>query len=776
MRAARPAPPPRRLVGPALAYGALGAGLWAVPLVGTLHVEGAAVVAAVACLVSAAWGAGQLRQGREAAAVLAEAAALALVPVALLGLSALWQPNCGWAQGLGLALQFVPAAAAFGVGLAAATVGMGLRWAGTAAVLAAVGVGLAGALFDLGLHPQVYTYSHVFGGVLGPIYDERLAVRPGLLAFRGMTLLWTGLLVALGAWRSRARAGEPVGRWMRYGVAGLSIALVLGYGLAPQLGFTTPERTLRAELSRHATRPGLDLYADPRMTPDEAERLADLAQYRLEAVEQRLGAKASEPVQIYIYASADQKARLVGARETSVAPVWLPTPQVHLLRSRVEGSLAHELAHAVSREFGLPGLRATLAVGLVEGLAVAAEPPDGTPHPHDLVAAAARYQDSTAAAGADTAGIGTRYADGLAASVGASMSPLGFWGGRGAVSYTTAGSFAAFLLEKYGPDPLRAAYARADFEGAYGKPAAMLAEEWAAFIETREPNAVATAVVEAQFSRPSLFERRCPHHEPRTRRLLRAAYAAEDVDDAKRLARAAWLADTTNNAALLYEARLHLASADRKEAASLADRLRPRTAADSSDAARWSRYGDALAVAMRGERARGAYAAALAHLPPYASGSSAVLLAKAGLSNRPELVQAWLEPDAKAAARALSGNGTRDAQALAAIRLAEAGEFAEAARNVRRALEGAMFPKSDAAQLALWGAAWSDAAGDPSQAYQFVEEAARLADEAGRPEVAAFARSEASRFESQPGWKREPSTPNASRLIDLLRRRRGPRD
>ena len=59
-----------------------------------------------------------------------------------------------------------------------------------------------------------------------------------------------------------------------------------------------------------------------------------------------------------------------------------------MLASEVGRSLGHEMAHVVAREFGMPVLRASPAVGLVEGLAVAVEPPDGLPAPEALVAAA----------------------------------------------------------------------------------------------------------------------------------------------------------------------------------------------------------------------------------------------------------------------------------------------------------------------------------------------------------------------------------------------------
>ena len=66
-------------------------------------------------------------------------------------------------------------------------------------------------LYDLGLHPQFYVYNHVFGGVLGPIYDEELALRPGLFWFRGLTLLWAGLAYFVGRGWGRGKGEEGGG-------------------------------------------------------------------------------------------------------------------------------------------------------------------------------------------------------------------------------------------------------------------------------------------------------------------------------------------------------------------------------------------------------------------------------------------------------------------------------------------------------------------------------------------------------------------------------------
>ena len=110
-----------------------------------------------------------------------------------------------------------------------------------------------------------------------------------------------------------------------------------------------------------------------------------------------------------------------------MTPVWLSTPQVHVLAGQFEEIFPHELVHAFSRSFGMPILNASPAVGLVEGLAVAFEPPDGGPDASEQVAAV----------------MGGETADRLARS----LDPFGFWGGRGAVSYTTTGSFVGYLCE-----------------------------------------------------------------------------------------------------------------------------------------------------------------------------------------------------------------------------------------------------------------------------------------------------------------------------------------
>ncbi|MFQ5571839.1 MAG: hypothetical protein ACE5G0_19345, partial [Rhodothermales bacterium] len=164
--------------------------LWTVPVFNLLHAESSAVVAGVAFFTA---GLSSLRLfGRKYSfreVLLGQESAL-LLPWFLLTITLLWVPNCGYGQGILFYLLFPCVSVVLAVSLAFAVSGFRLRHKKTVFFLIGVGVAVFTTLYDLGLHPQFFVYNHVYGGVLGPIYDEELVIRPGLLAFRGLTLLW----------------------------------------------------------------------------------------------------------------------------------------------------------------------------------------------------------------------------------------------------------------------------------------------------------------------------------------------------------------------------------------------------------------------------------------------------------------------------------------------------------------------------------------------------------------------------------------------------------
>jgi tetratricopeptide (TPR) repeat protein len=619
-----------------------------VPLLNVLHAESSAVVALVAFFASGWAALSAFQRGAPLLRVWGRQVAALAVPLALLTVSALWAPNCAYLTGLMLYGLFPGVTVAFAVALAYALSGTG--WPRPHLLVGAVGVAIAagGPLYDLGLHPQFYTYNHVFGGVLGPIYDEQLALRPGLFAFRGLTLLWAGVLVGVG--RS-LRGGLSAGT-RALAVAGV-LLIGAAYLFSARLGFNTPAWYTQEQLGGHVRTAHFDLYYDPAATSRaEVEALADAHEYHHARLHDRLDLDPGEGpgrIESYLYPNETVKARLTGARRTSVAPVWLPDAQVHLLRSAAGASLGHELAHLMGRPFGIAGLGASWAVGLVEGWAVALEAPSGAPSPDALVAVAAAT---------DTTGALADEAEAVAAR----LSPLGFWTARGAVSYAAMGSFVRFLLDRYGAERLRRVYAWADFQAAYGRSLDQLAREWAFHLRRRAsvPRA-AYDVVARRFSQPSLFETRCPHHVPPHRRQLQAgeqALAAGDTAAARVRLREALRLEPRSAAAHRRLARLRIADGRVGAALAQLDSLAPARRTVGTRLAR----ADALAIAGRADSARSAYLAALERVPASLKALQARIRLRDAVAGRPDAV------------RVLAGGARDSVQARRLRRLAREAE------------------------------------------------------------------------------------------------------
>jgi hypothetical protein len=133
----------------------------------------------------------------------------------------------------------------------------------------------------------------------------------------------------------------------------------------------------------------------------------------------------------------------------------------------------------------------TLAMGLVEGVAEAADAgdPDGAATIHQE--AAAMIADGRAPPLPDVVG-------------------AGFSAQSGARAYTLAGSFCAFLLETRGPERLRALYRSAgDFAGVYRAPLADLEQEWRRFLAGQPLSAGDRARAHERFRRPAIFKKVC---------------------------------------------------------------------------------------------------------------------------------------------------------------------------------------------------------------------------------------------------------------------------
>lgn len=189
-----------------LVYALTCVALWQVPLFRVLHVESCAVLATVTFFVS---GLATLRDVKIQTLkvsktfevyLLRDQLALLLFPFTLMNFGMLWIPNCDWVNGWMFFALFPVVSTIFATTLAHLIAASLLSKKKTVFVLLGLFIGIGGALYDIGLQPQFYTYNPVFGGVLGPIYDEELAIRSGIFASKFIALLW-----ALLFWRISQR-------------------------------------------------------------------------------------------------------------------------------------------------------------------------------------------------------------------------------------------------------------------------------------------------------------------------------------------------------------------------------------------------------------------------------------------------------------------------------------------------------------------------------------------------------------------------------------------
>lgn len=433
--------------------------------------------------------AGALRPASAAAAVAAALLALLLVASALR--SALSTPCRPLASApLFLLLALPSALLASVLGVLCGVVARGRR--GLAALLyAALGLAsLATTLAAAYLGPTASAYDHLLGVWPGPLYDEAISVDARLLLFRAGTLSLALAALAAAALVVRWRSRERLGRAATALAAGVAAAL-----LAWALGGGTPTRVrIAAELGGQREGPRCVLHFPREKSPQEAERALRDCEYDAAAVARALGLKRPPRATVFLYRSADEKRRFTGAGRTSFTKPW--RAEIHLNDEGVPHPLLrHELVHALASvaargPLKVPARAGVLVnAGLVEGLAVALEVPEGSLDVHGLTRV---LRD-----------------EGRLPSLASLLGTAGFLGAAPARAYTAAGSFVRFLIDREGPGPVLAAYAEDDVPRGVGKSLEELDAAWQDFLDKVVVPPELSAAAQARFERGSLFGRAC---------------------------------------------------------------------------------------------------------------------------------------------------------------------------------------------------------------------------------------------------------------------------
>jgi hypothetical protein len=443
------------------------------------------------------------------------------LPLLILSANALRVKNCDIATGVAwfALLPLVTAATGTTAGVFAGLTAR-RRIGGTLLAIAIVIVSLFWGVVRFYRAPPVFGYDPFGGWFPGSLYDEELAIGATLLAARAIHLLGALSALALAAALLDGRALR-LGLRVRSGRAFLLFAILAtiwaGARHAWRAEIAPDAGTIAKGLGATRETNHLILHYTPSGPwSKEIDLVAEDAEFRWSQLARTFGVAPDGKITAFLFDNPQEKRRWMGASHTQVAKPW--RREIYLqYESWPHPAEKHELAHVFAGEFGDPIFHVArhglvFNVGLIEGAAVAA---DDRPERVSLdQQVKIMRRDGREPPLADLFGYGfLRYAP--------------------AQSYTTAGSFSRFLLEKYGADRFRALYrSGGDFGATYGKSLADLGTEWSKKIDETPLSDEDRGLAIERLRIPSVFHKVCAHELAVRREEAHAATARGDHDRA----------------------------------------------------------------------------------------------------------------------------------------------------------------------------------------------------------------------------------------------------
>ena len=361
-------------------------------------------------------------------------------------------------------------------------------------------------IYRLITEPPVFAYNSIIGYFPGPIYDEIVRITDTLLIARGIVLLQSiaivaGLVLSVDpvSWRihprrlfQRLTRPEDIGRraariWFSTALAGLILAYVYG----ASLGIIINRKHIQETLGGYMQTEHFDIYYDIQSpTAHRVDMIARDHEFQYAQLVQYLEVEPSQRIRSFIYATPDQKKRLMGARFTSVERPG--DDEMHLNDSPFPHPvLKHELAHVLSSSFGNRLYGGSYMMGYHEGLASAADWRSDQMTPHQWSRAMRQL--------------------GLSPPLEDILDTIGFWSEAPSRAYTLCGSFVRFLIDRYGIERFKQAFPDGDVEGAYRTPLVTLIREWETFIDEITLSERELRIARQRFLRAGIFQRHCPH-------------------------------------------------------------------------------------------------------------------------------------------------------------------------------------------------------------------------------------------------------------------------
>ncbi len=344
------------------------------------------------------------------------------------------------------------------------------------------------ALWQLYYGVSIFIYNPIFGFFPGPLYDQEIPITLTLIISRINIVLW-GILLLLVLRIASGFGHNMIKVWDALLFIIVAVSIIVISVNKPEIGISyTRDYITENILSESIETDNFIIHFAPG-TPEakDIELIAMDHEWRYMQLEEYLDVDSSEKTTSYIYPDVETRKKISGAGETTVAnPIH---NEIHLIYdSFPHPILKHELVHVMSGEFGNNILKLSPKIGLLEGIAVAADWRGQRYTPHQW--AKVMQEMNIAPEINDIVG-------------------FGFWYAPSEVSYTIMGSFSRYLIDEYGIERFKKVYKSGNFS-VYNKSLDQLSQEWVEYLTSIDTPPETKTIAEARFSRPSIFQATCP--------------------------------------------------------------------------------------------------------------------------------------------------------------------------------------------------------------------------------------------------------------------------
>lgn len=452
-------------------------------------------------------------------------AILLIVPLVIILLNSLRVKNCDYSEGF-LFYLILPVLSCLAVTAAGVFFGLLIkkRWLSYLSYIVFLLVSLIPVISNLIFHPPVFAYHAILGYFPGPIYDFVISITDVLIFSRTETLVLAFLFTSVSVMTceiGRASGFIPKLNWRKLNVLkyrksvwGTAVVCVLFISImcfevfAGKIGIRPSRSDIEHALGGFRETAHFKIYYSQDLEED-IDLFADDCEFQYSQLEVYLQSDISRKVRAYLYASPEQKKRLIGAGNT-----YVEDPFGYGFHLHVQGFphpvLKHELAHVFTADWS--PWKVSLNVGIHEGIAVAADWDEGKLTVHQWAKAMRELN----------------VAPSLSSVIG-----LGFWRHAGSRSYLLAGSYVRYLVDEYGVQMLKDAFPTGNLAKVYGKDITELEQEWVNFLsDSVLLTEIEKRYAERRLKRGGIFEQVCAHEMASLREKAWNAYFRNDYSAA----------------------------------------------------------------------------------------------------------------------------------------------------------------------------------------------------------------------------------------------------